>query len=163
MKVTIDVLDPKSIDKAIQQLNDYADGLDVKSKTLCERLASMGATNVSFGFSRLFYTGPVDIEVSVQELGGERYAILASGETVLIAEFGAGVTYGDGHPLNTEFGMGPGTYPGQKHAMDPKGWYLPKAKGGGHTYGNPPTMAMYNTGKDLRREILRVAQEVFKT
>lgn len=163
MKITIDLLDERTIDRAIAQLNDYAKSLDEKANTLCERLAAIGATNVSLGFSRLFYDGPVDISVSVEDLGGGKYAVMASGETVLIAEFGAGIRYGGGHPLNAEFGMGPGTYPGQKHAMDPRGWHLPKSKGGAHTYGNPPTMAMYNTGKDLRREILRIAQEVFKT
>lgn len=167
MNIEINALSEKSFDKAIRKIEDYAESLEVKASLLCEKLASIGATKVSMEYSRAFYTGPTDISVSVEAISDTEYKIIAAGETVLFVEFGAGVTYGGGHPLNGEFGMGPGTYPGQKHAMDPKGWWLPKNKyasdGNRHTYGNPPTMSMYNTGKDLRKEILRIAQEVFKT
>lgn len=164
MKISLNIYDPSSIDRAIGQIETYAKSLNAKCEALAERLASMGATNVSFGFSRLIYTGPVDISITVESRGDGKYAIIADGETVLFAEFGAGVTYGYGHPQPTVDGvqMGPGTYPeGKGHWNDPNGWYLPKSKGRGHTYGNPPTAAMYNTGKDLRNEIQRVALEVF--
>ena len=168
MKISINVFDSRSIDKAIDQLNDYANSLEQKTKVLVDRLTMMGATNVSIAYSRLFYTGPVDISVDVKDLGEGKYAIVASGETVLIAEFGAGLI-GYGHPDPQVGGqqMGPGTYPNAKgHWNDGKGWYLPRSKTGGnrvHTFGNPPTMAMYNTAKDLKAEMLRVAQEVFKS
>ena len=167
MKISIDVFDPDSIDKAIKKLEDYGKGLERKAQELCERLTMMGATNVSMLFSQLIYTGPVDIEISVETLEENKYAIIASGETVLIAEFGAGLI-GGGHPdpqLNGQ-PMGPGTYPDAKgHWDDTSGWWLPREKTDGHavhTYGNPPTMAMYNTAQDLRKEIQRVAQEVFR-
>ena len=157
-------LSAPSIDEAIKKLQDYQKRLDEKANKLAERLASMGATNVSLEFSRVLYTGPKDISVSVEALGNGRYAIIASGETVLIAEFGAGVTYGYGHPENSKFGMGPGTHPdGVGHWDDPNGWWLPKSKGGEHTYGNPPAMAMYNTEQMLKKEIRRVAEEVFSS
>lgn len=154
-----------SIEDAIRQLENYRDSLDRKAKELCKRLADMGATSAKLSFSKLYYQyrGPIDLSVSVEERGDNKYAIVANGETVLIAEFGAGVTLGKGHPLDAQLGYGPGTYPGQKHAMTGKGWYLPKTKGGGHTFGNPPTMAMYNTAKDLKAEIQKVAQEVFQS
>jgi len=166
MKIEVNPLDVTSIDRAIGKLEDYAKSLDRKADELCMKLASMGATNVSLGFSRLLYVGDADVSVSVEKTGENEYSIIASGETVLIAEFGAGVKYGGGHPLNAEFGTGPGTYPGQKNAMNPNGWWLPREKTGGtptKSYGNAPTMAMYNTGKDLRKEILAVAKEVFQT
>lgn len=168
MKISVNVFDPKSIDKAIDQLNDYANSLEQKTKVLVDRLTMMGAINVSIAYSRLFYTGPVDISVDVKDLGEGKYAIVASGETVLIAEFGAGLI-GYGHPDPQVGGqqMGPGTYPNAKgHWDDENGWWLPREKTGGHgvhTFGNPPTMAMYNTAKDLKQEIRRVAQEVFKS
>jgi hypothetical protein len=156
-------LTPSSIDAAIKQLEDYSKDLDRKLNELAQRLASMGATEVSLGFSRAIYTGPMDYDVAVEDIGNNKYRILVSGEAILFAEFGSGITYGKGHPLDNQFGYGPGTYPGQTHAMTGKGWYLPKDKGGGHTYGNPPNMPMYNTAKDLRKEIMNVAREVFKT
>lgn len=162
MKIKVS-LSEASIDAAIKQLNDYKDSLNRKAQELCERLAYMGATNISIGFSRAIYTGPMDFSVSVEQLTPNKYRVVADGETILFAEFGSGITYGGGHPLNSQFGYGPGTYPGQTHALTGKGWYLPKDKGGGHTYGNPPNMPVYNTAKDLRNEIERVAREVFHT
>lgn len=156
-------LSPSSIDAAIKQLDDYCKNIDRKMNELAQRLASMGATEVSLGFSRAIYTGPMDYDVTVEDMGNNKYRIIVSGETILFVEFGAGITYGKGHPLDAQFGYGPGTYPGQTHAMTGKGWYLPKDKGGGHTYGNPPNMPMYNTAKDLRNEILNVAREVFNS
>lgn len=154
-------LSEASIDRAIKELNAYRRRIPEKAKLLCDRLASMGATKVSLGYSRAVYTGKKDISVDVKE-SENGYRIIASGETVAFVEFGAGVRYGSGHPLNSKFGTGPGTYPdGKGHWDDPKGWWLPKDKGGGHTFGNPPSMTMYDTGKELRDEILRVAQEVF--
>ena len=163
MNLKIDLTE-SSIDAAIQQLQSYQDSLEEKAKLICEKLASRGAVSASLAYARgsTAYTGPVDCEVTV-EPEGDGYKILANGETVLFLEFGAGVTYGGGHPLNGQFGMGPGTYPGQTHAMTGKGWYLPKSRGGGHTYGNPPTMAMYNAAQDIRQEIQRVAEEVFRS
>ena len=166
MKISINAFSLKSINHAIKQLESFQSKLDAKTEELCRRLAEMGAVNVSLDYARAIYTGSKDISVSVESRGGGSYAIIASGETVLVVEFGAGVTMGDGHPQAAQFGMGVGTYPGQRHAFDPNGWYLPKSAGayaGQHTYGNPPSMTMYNTEKDLQREIERVAREVFRS
>lgn len=151
----------RGLDEAIQALETYSSGIRQRANELCRRLAEMGATNVSLLFARAIYTGPNDFNVSVEAAGNNGYRILVSGQSVLFVEFGAGITYGEGHPQAAEFGYGPGTYPGQKHALTGKGWYLPKDKGGEHTYGNPPNRPMYNTAQDLKGEIERVAREVF--
>lgn len=162
--MTIDVrLNADSIDSAIKQAEQYKKDVERKCSELCERLASMGATEISLSYSRAAYDGPKEIDIVVEQTGNARYAIKASGEAVLFVEFGAGITYGDGHPLNGKLGMGPGTYPGKGHWDDPRGWWIPKDRGGGHTYGNPPSMGMYNTAQDLRREVARVAMEVFSS
>lgn len=154
-------LDEKSIDKAIKELERYKKQLDRKCKTLAKRLADYGLTKATIKYATALYVGPQDWKVTVKRTE-HGYAVQASGKTVLLLEFGAGITFGDGHPLNGEFGMGPGTYPdGKGHWNDPKGWYLPKSAGGGHTYGNPPSMAMYNTAEELRGEIEKIAREVF--
>lgn len=162
-------LDSKSIDAAIKELNAYKDSLPRKLDELCKRLAAIGATNISLGYARAAYTGKKDVDVSVEKTE-KGYAIVAAGETVLFLEFGAGVTYGYGHPepeVNVGGGtvqMGPGTYPdAEGHWDDPKGWWLPSAAGGGHTYGNPPSAAMYRTARDLERVVLDVAREVFSS
>lgn len=160
MKITLDPFDDASIDRAIKQLQSYQKSLKSKGKEICKRLAKYGADLAMVDYSKVAYVGEKDVFVSVEETE-KGYRILADGETVLILEFGAGVTYGYGHEQAGEFGMGPGTYPGQKHAMDPKGWHLPKDKGGAHTYGNAPSMAMYNAARSLRERVEQVAREVF--
>lgn len=160
MKVSM-TLDAASIDKAITQIEAYQKALAVKAKQICEKLAVKGAVRASLGFASAVYTGEKDYSLTV-EVTQNGYKILADGETALILEFGAGATYGYGHPLAADNGMGPGTYPdGKGHWDDPKGWWLPKDKGGGHTYGNPPAMPMYYAAKEMREAVESVAREVF--
>lgn len=140
----------------------YRKWQEEKARELAERLASLGATVASIRFSRAVYTGPKDVDVTVEELPNG-YKVKADGESVLFIEFGSGVTYGYGHPEAGEFGMGPGTYPdGKGHWDDPKGWYLPKSAGGGHTFGNPPAMPMYEARKAIEQELPRIVKEVFR-
>lgn len=140
----------------------YRKWQEEKARELAERLASLGATVASIRFSRAVYTGQKDVDVTVEELPNG-YKVKADGESVLFIEFGSGVTYGYGHPEAGEFGMGPGTYPdGKGHWDDPKGWYLPKSAGGGHTFGNPPAMPMYEARKAIEQELPRIVKEVFR-
>lgn len=152
-------LNARSINGAIKEIKRLDAEWDRKIDTLLKKLASMGATKASLGFSRAAYSGDNDVTVSVEQ-NADGYVIKAAGEAVLFIEFGAGVTYGYGHPDPMQYG--PGTYPSNKgHWNDPKGWWLPKSAGGGHTYGNPPSATMYYTAKELSEEILRIAKEVF--
>lgn len=157
-------LAPSSIEAAIKQLVDYRDSLDRKAQEICKRLADMGAMYAEWNFSGVLYAGDIDYNISVDRVDANTYAIKANGETVLLMEFGAGVKHGYGHPQAAEFGMGPGTYPnGKGHWDDPKGWWFGEKGNWTHTYGNAPGMPMYNAAKDLRKEILDIAREVFKT
>ena len=155
-------LSESGIQKIQDELTVYWKWQEEKARELAERLAALGATVASIRFSRAVYTGKKDVEVTVEELTNG-YKVKADGESVLFIEFGAGVTYGYGHPEAGEFGMGPGTYPdGKGHWNDPKGWYLPKSAGGGHTFGNPPAMPMYEARKAIEQELPRIVKEVFR-
>lgn len=145
---------------ALQRLAQYSSNMRSKMNEICSKLAKIGAVKASLGFSRSIYDGRKDFSVSVEPLGNG-YVIKADGDSVLFLEFGAGVTYGYGHPQASEFGMGPGTYnPTSNNWKNPHGWWMPS---GQHTYGNPPNMPMYNTAKDLEKEVQRVVEEVLKT
>lgn len=165
MKITVNVFDVKSINDAIKQLEKYQSWLEKKTNELAKRLADYGLLLAQVSYEGASYVGHKDVTVT-KEANGNGYTIRASGMTALILEFGAGVRYGYENPHVQEFGFGPGTYPGQKHAFDENGWYLPKSAGifaGEHTYGNPPAMAMYNAEKDMEREIEQIAREVFES
>lgn len=154
-------LSTKGIDDLMAWLKEYNEWLKGRGQVLLDRLAMMGATNASLRFARAIYSGINDTEVTAKKLGNS-YVISANGAAVLFIEFGSGITYGGGHPEAGQHGMGPGTYPdGKGHWDDPNGWWIPKDKGGGHTYGNPPAMAMYETVKDLESALPALIKEVF--
>lgn len=155
-------LSVSGIQKLQDELKTYQRWQKEKAAELAQRLATLGATVASLRFSRAAYTGMRDANVSVEAIP-DGYAVKANGESVLFIEFGSGVTYGSGHPEAKEFGMGPGTYPdGKGHWDDPNGWYLPKEKGGSHTYGNPPAMPMYEARKAIEQELPKIVKEVFR-
>ena len=161
-KKIVVLLSESGIQKIQDELTVYRKWQEEKARELAERLAALGATVASIRFSRAVYTGKKDVEVTVEALPNG-YKVKADGESVLFIEFGSGVTYGYGHPEAGEFGMGPGTYPnGKGHWDDPKGWYLPKSAGGGHTFGNPPAMPMYEARKAIEQELPRIVKEVFR-
>lgn len=159
-------LDPASIESAIRELNDYKDRLNSKAQELASRLAEYGLSRVGIGYAaaEMLYDGDKDVSVRVEKRDENTYAIVAGGETVLFLEFGAGIRYGSGHPMAGQFGYGPGTYPGQTHAMNPNGWWFTGSDGKGHhSYGNAPSMVMYITAMELEREVARIAKEVFSS
>ena len=155
-------LSVSGIEKMQKELTEYRKWQEEKAKELTRRMAELGATVASLRFARAFYDGMSDANVSVEAIPNG-YRVNADGESVLFIEFGSGITYGAGHPEAAEFGMGPGTYPdGKGHWDDPNGWWIPKEAGGGHTYGNPPAMAMYEARKTIEQELPRIVEEVFR-
>lgn len=163
--IKLSLFNPSINDKAIDELQGYAKRLETKKEELLQELVTRGWEIAGLHFDTAFYKGPKDdLYIDVEERGDGKYAIVAHGETAVLIEFGAGITYyGSGHPQADEFGFGPGTYPGQTHALTGKGWYLPKSAGGGHTYGNPPAKGMYEASKSLREELVEIARRVFST
>ena len=153
-------LTERSIGRAVKELQRYAEWVTVKEAELRSRLAMMGATVASIQFARAIYSGSNDVSVRVDDTGSVA-VIYAEGESVAFIEFGAGATYGYGHPLAGEFGTGPGTYPdGKGHWNDPKGWWFGSSQ---HTYGNPPAMAMYKAVQEITENVTKIAREVFAT
>ena len=149
----------KSIGSAIKEVRRYKTWVSQKEAELRSRLAMMGATVASIQFSRAIYNGSNDVTVRVDSTGSVA-VIYAEGETVAFIEFGAGATYGYGHPRAGEFGVGPGTYPdGKGHWDNPNGWWFGS---GQHTYGNPPAMAMYSAVKEITENLTKIAAEVFR-
>lgn len=149
----------------LRDLKAWPKELEGKGEELCRKLAEAGAEAAKITYAGARYDGP-DKEITVQceKREGGAVAIVATGSAVLFIEFGAGKTYGGGHPGAAKYGMGPGTYPippGKGHWNDPNGWYLPKEKGGGHTYGNPPAKGMWEAQKTIEDVIAEAAREVF--
>ena len=124
--------------------------------------------------SQHIYSGETISSLQVQEVDPNHYLLVAGSVALLILEFGSG-TKAVGHPMAGEMGMGPGTYPGQKHALDPEGWWFETndpnlavytskktGKSYGHSFGSAPQMPMYNTAQEMKSNILNIAKEVFR-
>ena len=156
--IRINGLSEASINAAVQELHRYAEWVERKESELRSRLAIRGATVASIQFARAIYNGTNDVSVRVDDTGSVA-VIYAEGESVAFIEFGAGITYGSGHPQAGELGVGPGTYPeGKGHWDNPNGWWYAH---GQHSYGNPPAMAMYNAVQAMAEDITTIAREVF--
>lgn len=153
-------LDVKSINKVIKELEKYKQDMENKTKIALEKLASIGVVDISLGYMEAL-TGVDKIDVTSEWVSDNTIAIKATGKEVAFVEFGAGLI-GYGHPLASKLGVGPGTYPeGKGNWNNPKGWWYKDATGSHHTYGNYPSMVMYNATKKLEAEVERVFMEVF--
>ena len=154
-KITIDPLSPSSIEKAIRDLESYKRDVKKKADLLCDRLAELGATQVSISYSRvghLVTNNPMpQIEVTNE---GDTWTIHANGEEAVFIEFGAGDRYGWGHPEPQ--GFGPGTYNPDSDNWKTGWWY-----NGQRTYGNEPTAGMYWAKVEMRENLKKLAEEVF--
>lgn len=154
-------LSSAGIQKLQNELEEYRKWQLECGKELAKRLAEFGVQVAKIGFSNGSHLGERDEHVTYEETE-TGFKVKAEGKTVIFVEFGAGITYGFGHPEAQEFGMGPGTYPdGKGHWNDPGGWNLPRSAGGGHTYGNPPAMPMYEARKRIMQELPSIIKEVF--
>lgn len=157
-QIVVDLLEKGSINNAIKELKKYKRWVQTKEDQLRLRLAQLGATVASIQFSRAIYNGSSDVSVRVDNTGSVA-VIYADGSAVAFLEFGAGAIYGYGHPEAGKFGTGPGTYPdGKGHWDDPNGWWYAH---GEHSYGNPPTAAMYEAREKIVEQLTQIAREVF--
>ena len=153
-------LSASSIRDAITELKSFRDSLEAKTKVFLEELANIGFKEASIRFTTAMYDGVNDSHVTLKPIEGG-FCIVAEGNAVAFIEFGAGATYGYGHPQAGEFGVGPGTYPdGKGHWDNPKGWWFGS---GQHTYGNPPAAAMWSAVQEIAENVTEIAKEVFRS
>lgn len=164
-------LSQDSCKKALKELKDYQKWFNKKLDEVCKRLAEFGLTRAQAYYSQALYDGIKDVAVSVEKRDNG-YAVVAKGSTVMFLEFGTGVHYPNDHPKAGELGVAHGTY--GKGLGNNDYWFYtgqPGNAGGelayGHknstiTHGNPANMSLYNSAKDMRGEIKRIVEEVFR-
>ena len=144
------------VDKIISALDNLEITLPQKTNLLVAELASIGAHLAGMYFN-VPYDGDGDVSVTWEERGDGAAAVVAFGSAVLFLEFGAGYLMGYGHP--EPMGYGPGTYnPGSSNWRNPNGWYYGTHENLHHSYGNPPSAAMYNARKELEQALVNIAK-----
>lgn len=163
MKIVVDPLDKKSVNRTIQQIKAYKKDFLAKEKEFVRRLKELGVSIAETGFAMADYDGVNDVHIAETQ-GGTRAAIIAYGETVGFIEFGTGINYPEWSGTDTDF-IPPahGTY-GQGKGANPHGWYFKQNEGGAarHTYGNPPAEAMLAARDAMIEHVAQIAREVWK-
>ena len=75
-------------------------------------------------------------------------------DPLLMAEFGSGMYAIEGHR---------GTFPNQRYAFDPKGWFWRDVNGTLHrSYGIKPSRPLFKAKEEMRNQIHEVAERVFE-
>lgn len=164
-------LDTDSLDKAIQELEKYRQGLESKLKMFVDSLINAGvqvanirlsqtvgdSTDANLNFAFGVWNG--DIVSAYIELGGK---------DALFVEFGAGIAYNTGaqHPLASKYGYGVGTYPskyGHNRAINPGYWFFrdpPGSKNVVRSIGTMATMPIYYAAETMRNNAIMKATEI---
>lgn len=176
-------LNTKSLKKAIKELKQYRDSLSAKNELFVNRLLDVGikvayqhADNFGkyIGFEKEIEGGGTrcvgifkginkEPVISEWDYYGERKT--AEVNMLAMAEFGSGWL---SEVLFHISGVGPGTFPGQTHALDEHGWWWkewdPAHKGEWvHSYGLRPSHPMYYADMEMTQQIEKIAKEVFSS
>lgn len=162
MKITIDPFDPKSVDAALAQLEQYKKDFLEKEKEFVKRLAEIGVSVASEVFATADYDGENDVKVRL-EADGTRAAVIAEGEAVGFIEFGTGIRNPEWDDSGMDFTPPKhGTF-GKGHGARPKGWfYYPKeGEPARRSFGNPPAEAMRTARDTILEQITQIASEVW--
>ena len=174
--IKIDLFDGKSLQQAIKQIEAYRDDLPRKCQEICRRLCEVGQQTALVAINESPQGKAVTLRMDIDpSKTGCKAMLIGTGKTVTDdkgrtfnllfgIEFGSGIKYNaTANPKATEFGMGVGTFPDQKHAFSKDGWmYLGNDGSWHHSYGIKATMPMYKAMVEIRRNLDTVIREVFK-
>lgn len=174
--INISLNDANGIKDAKHQLVLYKKKIDNKTRSLVSRLITAGLSvareNAGGGEDGEVITFYKDLNSSDHVVMGKivitsKPHVDSQGRTFyphLAVEFGAGIFYnaGNSNPKASEFGMGVGTFPGQKFAITPGYWWYKGEDGNLHfSLGTKATMPMYKASKEVILQVDRIAKEVF--
>ena len=168
--IQVNILDPKSVDKAIKELNAYKKEVETKTKTLAQRLIDLGADIVRMKIVSMgaYYSGEllsgVDGYYSPALNAG---FIRVTSDHVAFVEFGTGIVGQQNPHTNGEYlskaSWGYATGSKIFTTQDGRvGWIYPTDDGGFRfTEGMNSRPFMYETALELERQYAQIAKEVF--
>lgn len=164
-------LDPASIDRAIQEIEDLSSSLPAKCRKLCERLGEIGVNVLRVTYTAALYAGTNDVEVHLEPTE-DGCALVADGTSLAFIEFGTGVKYPMGEyagqvgaPPHGTYGKGNGRRRSWGYYGDPGNHGRAIVNRSGKqvviTDGNPPANAFPAAVEEMRAQIEQIAKEVF--
>lgn len=163
-RIKIDIFNPKSIDRAIEELKALDKQVDSKTERAVNQIAEITKNKVSVNYYSAEKDVPVDSDYSVSSLktGKNERTVLLSGHSVLFEEFGTGITKSDSPSARSEIKDGEilqhGEY-GKGQGANPNGWIL----NGKHTFGIDAQTPMYSAKKEVGKDMANIAKDVFES
>lgn len=156
-------LSVSEVRNAIKEVQKYKEGLNNKCKKFAERLAEEGVALARIKVSEkdAIYTGELLSSIKAEYGGsspeGATWYIYTDCDWAIYVEFGTGVVGSQSpHPDTSLVNW---KYDVNSHGKN--GWYYYKDGEWHWTQGMPSRAFMYETGRDLRQIIQKVAKEVF--
>lgn len=173
----------KSIEKAIEKLEEYKRELHAKTEEFVSRLIEAGIDTAESNcgqyagmivFKKHVFTFDDGVDGVLIATDGAKIVrewmrngsvVSAEVSPLLMAEFGSGwlanVMSSRDYRSNA-LGVGQGTFPGQTHAFDKDGWWWKTPDGETHhSIGEAPTYPMYSALMAMLFEVDRIGKEVF--
>lgn len=158
-------LSVKEVQAAIKELRQYQSDLNRKCEILAQRLAEEGViiAKVKIMQYPAVYTGEllnsIKCEPGAMISNGSQWIIFTGCEWAPFVEFGTGIIGSDNpHP---DTGLANWKYDVNEHGE--YGWYYYKEGEWHWTKGMPSRPFMYETGRDLRKIVPKIAKEIFKS
>lgn len=166
--IKIDLFDGKSLDNAIKQIQEYKERLSNKCEMFVHRLAEVGIPIIDQNIA--LAAGDSDkghnTYIKINSFGSYSQArLIVEGKDLLFIEFGAGVHYngnlgGSPHPKGKEMGYTIGSY-GKGQGKNDFWFYYADSGEAVMSHGTKSTMPVYKAGIEIRRQVLKIAREVF--
>ena len=166
------------LNQTIKELHDYADRLAQRCEQFVNELADIGIETARANMLNLINDtegNTIDVANNVyfskeleESVDGATCIILPTSQPfftqwqtgsaivdpLLMAEFGSGMFAVEGHR---------GTFPEQKHAFDPNGWWWRDVGGElHHSRGIRPTRPLLKAKEEMEQQIHAVAERVFE-
>lgn len=174
-KITIDALNPDSLDKAAERIRKLQRAYANKNRLLVKELTKIGVEEVK---AALELDPQPDFPNEKEEiptynnphvLSGEKYGeakatIKLTGPNAAFVEFGAGAHYNgpagsSPHPLGAELGYTIGSYGQGQGAND--FWYYTKDDTEHLSHGTKALMPMWKASQKMRQNATATAKSVF--
>ena len=166
--IKIDLFDGKSLQQAIKQIEAYRDDLPRKCELFVRRLAELGIPVIDSNIAAA--QGDSDkghnTYIKINSFGSYSQAeLICEGKDLLFIEFGAGVHYNghlgsSPHPKGNELGYTIGSY-GKGQGKNDFWFYYADSGEAVMSHGTKSTMPVYKAGIEIRRQVLKIAREVF--
>ena len=166
--INIDLFDGKSLDNAIKQIQEYKRTLNDKCEMFVRRLAEVGIPIIDQNIASASGDSDKGHNTYIKINSFDSYSqaqLIVEGKDILFIEFGAGVHYngnlgGSPHPKGKEMGYIIGSY-GKGQGKNDFWFYYADSGEAVMSHGTQATMPVYKAGVEIRRQMLKIAREVF--